>query len=87
MTATSVGITARVLADLGRLHQPEGVTILAAAVVDDVLGLLVLTVVVGASAADSLTAVAEASASSGFSVGDLGVVAAKAIGFWLGLTA
>ncbi len=87
MTATSVGITARVLADLRRLHQPEGVTILAAAVVDDVLGILVLTVVVGASAADSLTAVGEASATGSFSMGDLGWVAAKAIGFWLGLTA
>ena len=75
MTATSVGITARVLADLRRLDQPEGVTILAAAVVDDVLGILVLTVVVGASATGSL------------SVGNLGVVAVKAIGFWLGLTA
>ena len=75
MTATSVGITARVLADLRRLDQPEGVTILAAAVVDDVLGILVLTVVVGASAAAS------------FSAGSLGLVAVKAIGFWLGLTA
>ncbi|MCH7620712.1 MAG: cation:proton antiporter [Chloroflexi bacterium] len=75
MTATSVGITARVLADLRRLDQPEGVTILAAAVVDDVMGILVLTVVVGASATGS------------FSVGNLGVVAVKAIGFWLGLTA
>ena len=75
MTATSVGITARVLADLRCLDQPEGVTILAAAVVDDVVGILVLTVVVGASAATS------------FSVGNLGVVALKAIGFWLGLTA
>ena len=46
MTATSVGITARVLADLKSLDRPEGVTILAAAVVDDVLGILVLTVVV-----------------------------------------
>ena len=75
MTATSVGITARVLADLRRLDQPEGVTILAAAVVDDVLGILVLTVVVGASATGS------------FSAGNLGLVAVKAIGFWLGLTA
>jgi len=75
MTATSVGITARVLADLKSLDRPEGVTILAAAVVDDVLGILVLTVVVGASAASS------------FSAGALGIVAIKAVGFWLGLTA
>src|SRR5947209_3191838 len=34
LTATSVGITARVLADLGRLHDPEGRVILGAAVID-----------------------------------------------------
>ena len=75
LTATSVGITARVLADLNRLDEPEGVTIIAAAVVDDVLGILVLTVVVGISAAGA------------FSVSTLGWVSFKAIGFWLGLTA
>ncbi len=47
LTATSVGITARVLADLGRLRDPEGQIILGAAVIDDVLGLLILTVVAG----------------------------------------
>ena len=47
MTATSVGITARVLSDRGKLGTPEGVTVLAAAVIDDVLGILVLTVAVG----------------------------------------
>jgi Kef-type K+ transport system membrane component KefB len=45
LTATSVGITARVLSDLGRLHEPEGQIILGAAVMDDVLGLLILGVV------------------------------------------
>jgi Kef-type K+ transport system membrane component KefB len=47
LTATSVGITARVLADLGRLRDPEGQIILGAAVIDDILGLMILTVVVG----------------------------------------
>jgi Kef-type K+ transport system membrane component KefB len=47
LTATSVGITARVLSDLGRVHDPEGRIILGAAVIDDVLGLLILTVVAG----------------------------------------
>jgi Kef-type K+ transport system membrane component KefB len=47
LTATSVGITARVLADLGRLREPEGQIILGAAVIDDILGLMILTVVVG----------------------------------------
>ncbi|HEU0022915.1 MAG TPA: cation:proton antiporter [Dehalococcoidia bacterium] len=75
MTATSVGITARVLADLNQLDSPEGLTVLAAAVVDDVMGILVLTVVVGISTAGS------------FSLGSVGWVAFKAIAFWLGLTA
>ena len=47
LTATSVGITARVLSDLGRLHDPEGQIILGAAVIDDILGLMILTVVAG----------------------------------------
>jgi Kef-type K+ transport system membrane component KefB len=45
LTATSVGITARVLADLGRLHEEEGQIILGAAVIDDILGLVILTVI------------------------------------------
>jgi Kef-type K+ transport system membrane component KefB len=45
LTATSVGITARVLSDLGRLGDPEGQIVLGAAVIDDVLGLIILAVV------------------------------------------
>jgi len=45
MTATSVGITARVLSDLGRLKDFESRVILGAAVIDDVLGLVILAVV------------------------------------------
>lgn len=48
MVATSVGITARVLADLGVLDSRVARIILAAAVIDDILGLLVLAVVTGA---------------------------------------
>ena len=47
MVATSIGVTARVLADLGRIKEPESRIILGAAVVDDILGLLVLAVVAG----------------------------------------
>ncbi|HZZ83748.1 MAG TPA: cation:proton antiporter [Anaeromyxobacteraceae bacterium] len=47
LSATSVGITARVLKDLGRVGSVEGQIILGAAVIDDVLGLLVLAVMVG----------------------------------------
>jgi Kef-type K+ transport system membrane component KefB len=54
LVATSVGITARVLEEQGLIKQRESLIILAAAVVDDVLGLLVLAVVtsVGAGAID-----------------------------------
>ncbi|HLF16761.1 MAG TPA: cation:proton antiporter, partial [Candidatus Thermoplasmatota archaeon] len=46
LTATSVGITARVLADMDRLHTREARIILGAAVLDDIGGLLILAVVV-----------------------------------------
>ena len=45
LTATSIGITARVLSELGVLKTKEGQIILGAAVIDDVLGLVVLAVV------------------------------------------
>ncbi|HEX9163882.1 MAG TPA: cation:proton antiporter [Thermoanaerobaculia bacterium] len=45
LTATSVGITARVLSDLGHLRDPESQVILGAAVVDDIIGLVILTIV------------------------------------------
>ena len=47
LCATSVGITARVLKDIGKIASPEGRIILGAAVIDDVLGLIVLAVVQG----------------------------------------
>ena len=45
MVATSVGITARVLADLGQIRSDEARIILGAAVIDDILGMIVLAVV------------------------------------------
>ncbi|MBI3733950.1 MAG: cation:proton antiporter [Chloroflexi bacterium] len=45
LSATSVGITARVFRDLGRTQTPEARIVLGAAVIDDVLGLLILAVV------------------------------------------
>ncbi len=48
LCATSVGITARVLKDLGKLQTRESRIVLGASVIDDVLGLLVLAVVSGA---------------------------------------
>ena len=47
LCATSVGITARVLRDLGKLKSKEASVILGAAVIDDVLGLIILAVVTG----------------------------------------
>ena len=56
LTATSVGITARVLSDLGHLKSDESQVILGAAVVDDILGLVLLTVISATAAGEPLTA-------------------------------
>lgn len=45
LTATSIGITSKVLSELGRLKSKEGQIIVGAAVIDDVLGIIVLAVV------------------------------------------
>lgn len=45
LSATSVGITGRVFRDLGKLHLPAARIVLGAAVIDDVLGLVILAVV------------------------------------------
>ncbi len=74
-TATSVGITARILAERRKTDTPEGVTIMAAAVLDDVLGIVMLAVVVGMSHIGG--------SDNGIPWGDIGLVAAKAFGFWL----
>lgn len=77
-TATSVGITARVLSDRRKLSSPEGVTILSAAVLDDVMGIILLAVVVGL--------VRSGDADAGVQWGSVGRIALKAVGFWLGST-
>ena len=73
LTATSVGITARVLSDISRLDSIEGVVILAAAVVDDVLGIVIVAIVVGINAGDT-------------DPNSVILLIVKAFGFWLGLT-
>lgn len=80
-TATSVGITARILNDQKKMDSPEGVTILAAAVFDDVLGIILLAVVLGI--------VAAVSGSSGGTIAAQAIlgIAIKAFGIWLGFTA
>ncbi|MGB5711716.1 MAG: cation:proton antiporter [Waterburya sp.] len=45
LTATSIGITAKVLAELGQLSSKEGQIIIGAAVLDDILGIVILAVV------------------------------------------
>ena len=54
LTATSVGITARVLSDLHQMGSPEARIIIGAAVIDDVLGLVILSAVTGLAAGTSL---------------------------------
>jgi Kef-type K+ transport system membrane component KefB len=47
MTATSVSITVQTLRELGRLKGKVGTTILSAAIIDDIIGIIVLTFVIG----------------------------------------
>ena len=47
MTATSVGITVQALREMGKLKGKVGTTILSAAIIDDVIGIIVLTFVIG----------------------------------------
>lgn len=69
LTATSIGITAKVLADLGRLDDLESRIIIGAAVIDDVLGLVILSLV---------TVLAE---TGSVSIKVVGIGLIKAIGF------
>ena len=78
-TATSVGITARILSTHKRMDSPEGVTILAAAVFDDVLGIVLLAVILGI--------VAAINGGTSISAGKISLIAIKAFGIWLGFTA
>ncbi|MDA3956671.1 cation:proton antiporter [Oceanispirochaeta sp.] len=78
-TATSVGITARILSEQRKMDSPEGVTVLAAAVIDDVLGIIILAIVLG---------IVSVMTGHGGTVhwGSIGFIALKAIGVWLGFT-
>jgi Na+:H+ antiporter len=76
LTATSVGITARVLKDLGRSNTKEARIILGAAVADDVIGLVVLAVVSGL-----VTAAMSGSATTGISWTEVSWIVLKAVLF------
>ncbi len=56
LTATSVGITARVFQDMGALQSRESQIVLGAAVIDDVIGLVILAVVSGIVRSGSISA-------------------------------
>ena len=79
LTATSVGITARVLQDLGKSTAPEARNILGAAVIDDVIGLVILAVVGGAITA--------AASGQSLSYGSLSLILVKAVVFLVGALA
>jgi Kef-type K+ transport system membrane component KefB len=74
MVATSVGITARVLADIDRLQTRDARVILGAAVIDDILGMLVLAVVVGLGSG------------GGLGPGDIALILGQAVAFTVVVT-
>ncbi|AFG37823.1 cation:proton antiporter [Spirochaeta africana] len=73
--ATSVDITARILSDRRKMASPEGVTILAASVIEDVIGITLLAVLIGID-----TFVGDAGVAYGAIMG----VAVRALMVWLG---
>ena len=81
-TATSVGITARIISDRKKMDSPEGVTTLAAAVFDDVLGIVLLAIVMGLVAA-----VNQSGSGSHLDANAILNIAVRAFGIWLGLSA
>lgn len=70
LSATSVGITARVLRDMGQSQTDAARLILGAAVIDDVLGLILLAIVTGAIASGGTP-----------QLGSVLLICAKAVGF------
>lgn len=68
-TATSIGFTVRLLSDAGKLHTPTGLTILGAGIVDDVLAIVLLSIVISAI-------------SGGIDIFGIGLVIVKAVIFW-----
>jgi Kef-type K+ transport system membrane component KefB len=68
-TATSLGITIRLLKDLGKLNNPVGLTVLGAGIVDDVVAVILLSVVLSML-------------SGGVNMLDIGLVVVKAMVFW-----
>lgn len=78
LTATSVGVTMRVLNDLGKVKSEEGKVILGAAVIDDIIGLILLSIIVDIVAHGALSI---------FNVGKIGTlsVAFLALSLFIGI--
>ena len=74
-TATSVGISARILSDKRKLDSPEGVTILSAAVIDDVMGIILLAIV--------MSVVTASRVAGNVDWGHVAIIGARAVGVWL----
>lgn len=72
LTATSVSISAQTLIELGALRTREGSTILGAAVIDDVMGIIVLSLVIAAANASA----------TGFDLAQLGILAVRIVAFF-----
>ncbi len=85
-TATSVGITARILSERRKMDSEEGVTIMAGAVIDDVLGIIVLAIGMGIIGANTSGAAAGGAGQGGIPWGSIGMTALQAVGVWLGGT-
>jgi Kef-type K+ transport system membrane component KefB len=77
LCATSIGISARVLSDLGILDAPAGRVVLGAAVIDDVIGLVILAVIAGIASGEGVTTLGVAR-TAGVAIGF--VAAAVALG-------
>ncbi|MFC1504774.1 cation:proton antiporter [Spirochaetota bacterium] len=75
-TATSVGISVRILSEKRKMDSPEGTVILGGAIIDDVLGIILLAVVIGMSVIQKHTG-------AGPRWGKIGFIALKEIGIWL----
>ncbi|MCB9719730.1 MAG: cation:proton antiporter [Candidatus Omnitrophica bacterium] len=76
LSATSIGITARVLEDLGRSKSSESQIILGAAILDDVFGLLILAIVQGI--------ILSSGSGPTIHLGQIGIIILKATSFLLG---
>ncbi len=77
-TATSIGGTARLLAQKRKLDTPEGVTMISAAVIDDVTSIIILAIVISFISATRVGEVID--------WGQISLIAIKALGVWLGAT-